>query len=277
MAVMIQRMATELVLGALFLSLIASQPSAAQGPDRSQRFLYPSTNGQLVYAPDSLGNRVPDYSHCGFQSGNAPIPDVQAKILVESIETDATAIIQKAIDYVSDLPLDKDGFRGAVLLGPGTFNVEGQLNIRRSGVVLRGSYLGTTIRATGRDRRTLIRIRGSGAPLLGREVPISDSYVPVGATQFTVHEPAPWKVGSEVVITHPSSLEWIASIGMNCFPTDDKGSWLDWKPRSMDVHWERTILITDGPTIALDVPLTCSIDAKLTTSQRTRPVAHHQG
>lgn len=163
------------------------------------------------------------------------------------------------------MPLNAEGFRGAVLLGPGTFNVEGQLNIRRSGVVLRGSFEGTTIRATGRDRRTVIRIRGSGAPLLGREVPISDSYVPAGATQITLNESAPWKVGSEVVITHPSSLEWIASIGMNRFPTDDKGSWLDWKPRSLDVHWERTIRKTDGPTISVDVPVTCSIDAKLTT------------
>lgn len=262
---MIQRMPTEFVLGAIFLSLIASQPSAVQGQDRSQRFLYPSSNGQLVYTPDSLGNRVPDYSHCGFHSGNAPIPEVQVKILVEANEIDATAVIQKAIDYVSDLPLNAEGCRGAVLLGPGTFNVHGQLNIRRSGVVLRGSYKGTTIRAKGCDRRTVIRIHGSGSPILGREVSISDSYVPAGATQIRVNESARWEVGSEVVITHPSSLAWIASIGMNRFPTDDKGSWLDWKPRSLNVQWERTIQKTEGQTISLDAPLTCSIDAKLTT------------
>ena len=262
---MVQRMATELFLGAFLLSLLVSHPLAAQGQDRSQRFLYPKSDGQLVYAPDALGNRVPDYSRCGFQSGNAPLPDVQAVVLIESMEGDATATLQKAIDYVSDLPLNMDGIRGAVLLGPGDFYVDGQLSIRRSGVALRGSRIGTTIHATGRDRRTLIRICGAGKPQLGHEVSIADNYVAVGTAQLKVADAVPWHVGSEVVVTHPSTQEWIASIGMNQFPTDDKGSWLDWKARSMDVHWERTIQEIDGKNITFDAPLTCSIDAKLTT------------
>ena len=127
-------------------------------------------------------------------------------VLVDSREGDATSAIQMAIDYVSDLPLNADGFRGAVLLGPGTFNIEGQLNIRRSGVVLRGSVksnvpdtdqypllLATTIHATGLDRRTLIRICGTGKPQLGSEVSIADKYVAVGSTQLTVAESVPPK------------------------------------------------------------------------------------
>lgn len=262
---MVQRMATELFFVALLLSPLVSDPLAAQGTDRSQRFLYPGSDGQLIYVPDSLGNRVPDYSHCGFRGGNASLPNVHAMVLVESMEGDATATLQKAIDTVSDLPLNAAGIRGAVLLGPGEFYVEGQLSIRRSGVALRGSRTGTTIHATGRNRRTLIRIIGAGKPKLGHELPIADNYVAVGTAQLNVAEAVTWNVGSDVVITHPSTQEWIASIGMNRFPTDDKGSWLDWKARTMDVQWERTIQKIDCKTITLDAPLTCSIDAKLTT------------
>lgn len=143
---MIKRLAIDVLLAFFFLSVLLIGQTTAQVPptaqqDRSQRFLYPDGNGRLVYSADSLGNRVPDYSHCGFRGGNVPLPEVQAKVLVDSMDGDATTAIQKAIDYVSDLPLDPDGFRGAVLFGPGTFNVEGQLNIRRSGVVLRGSNI----------------------------------------------------------------------------------------------------------------------------------------
>ena len=226
---MIKRLAIDVLLAIFFLSLLsitqlnAQEPAAPQ--DRSQRFLYPANNGRLTYTAESLGNRVPDYSHCGFRGGNVPLPELQAMVLVDSIEGDATTAIQKAIDYVSDRPLNADGFRGAVLLGPGTFNVEGQLTIWRSGVVLRGSvmpnvpsfdqnplHLATTIHATGLDRRTLIRICGKGNPQLGNEVNIADNYVAVGSTQLTVAEPVPYRVGTDIVITHPSTSKWIEQV-----------------------------------------------------------------
>ena len=279
---MYKRLAIDVLLAIFFLSVLSSTQLSAQGPatfqDRSQRFLYPANNGRLVYSADALGNRVPDYSYSGFRGGNAPLPEVQAMVWVDATEGDATTSIQKAIDYISELPLDANGFRGAVLLGPGTFNVEGQLIIRQSGVVLRGSvtsngpnadqnplFVATTIHATGLDRRTLIRICGTGQPQFGTEVSIADNYVAVGSTQLTVADPVPYRIGTDVVITHPSTSEWIASIGMNRFPTDDKGSWLDWKPRSMDIHWERTIKNINSNELTLDAPFTCSIDAKLVT------------
>src|SRR5438132_233963 len=63
----------------------------------------------------------------------------------------ATAAIQGALDAVAQKPL-MNGFRGAVLLKPGMFQVSGQLNITASGVVLRGSGSGmggTEIHMTG--------------------------------------------------------------------------------------------------------------------------------
>lgn len=232
-----------------------------QAQDRTKNFLYQTPDGRLEYPSDPQGNRVPDYSHCGYQGGNAVIPDVQAVVKVKSTEGDATAKIQSAIDLVSELPINERGFRGAILLEPGEFNVAGQLIIQRSGVVLRGSQQ-TKIFATGIDRRALIRIRGSGTPQLGEDIVIADDYVPVGATRLNLQS-APLSVGTEIAIVHPSTAEWIASIGMNRFPTDDKGSWLDWKPRAMDIQWERTVTRVDEQAIEFDVPLTCSMDSKL--------------
>ena len=249
-------------VGALFIAVLLMTLDV-QAQDRNKSFLHQTPDGRLEYPADSLGNRVPDYSHCGYQGGNALLPDVQAVVRVKPTEGDATERIQSAINFVSDLPVNEKGIRGAVLLESGEFKVAGQLIIQRSGVVLRGSQQ-TKIFATGSDRRALIRIHGSGTPKLGEDVLIADEYVPAGATRLKLSS-VPWSVGAEVAILHPSTAEWIASIGMNRFPTDDKGSWLDWKPRAMDVHWERTLTSVDGQFIELDAPLTCALDSKLTS------------
>ncbi|MGV7801805.1 hypothetical protein PJN14_29965, partial [Mycobacterium kansasii] len=65
------------------------------------------------------------------------LPDVQARIAVQPTGGDDTAMLQAAIDEVSRMPRDADGFRGAVLLKKGTYLVGGSLNIQASGVVLR--------------------------------------------------------------------------------------------------------------------------------------------
>jgi hypothetical protein len=61
-------------------------------------------------------------------------------VRVAPVEGDDGASIQAAIDEVSALEPDADGFRGAVLLRAGTYEVAGSLSIRTSGVVLRGEW-----------------------------------------------------------------------------------------------------------------------------------------
>ena len=71
--------------------------------------------------------------------------------------------IQTAIDLVSALPLDTNGFRGAVLLRVGEYQIAGHIEIRASGVVLRGegdSSAGTVLRGTGTEQRTLVTVLG---------------------------------------------------------------------------------------------------------------------
>ena len=85
------------------------------------------------------------------------------RVVVKPGEGDDGRRIQAAIDSVAKLPIGADGFRGAVLLAPGQFEVSGQLRISHSGIVLRGSGAGeggTTLTATGLDRRPLLRIEG---------------------------------------------------------------------------------------------------------------------
>src|SRR5436189_6456442 len=68
-------------------------------------------NGQLVYTPDALGNRIPDFSYAGYMGGEKTIPAVPVKVVVPAPNGDATLRIQSALDYVGTSPLDKNGFR----------------------------------------------------------------------------------------------------------------------------------------------------------------------
>ena len=68
-----------------------------------------------------------------------PLPEVAAVVSVRPGGGDDTALLQAALDHVASLPPRADGFRGAVLLTAGRFRVAGQLRMRASGVVLRGS------------------------------------------------------------------------------------------------------------------------------------------
>src|SRR6476660_1482810 len=55
--------------------------------------------GQLIYSPDSSGNRIPDFSYCGYKASEQPIPDLPVKVTVPLSKGDATQRIQSAIDY----------------------------------------------------------------------------------------------------------------------------------------------------------------------------------
>jgi hypothetical protein len=230
--------------------------------DKKQKPLTPiivQSNGQLTYTPDSLGNRVPDFSYAGYMAGEKSIPDVPIKVVVPVVSGDATLRIQSAIDYVSKLPLDKNGFRGAVLLQKGTYKVRGQLKINSSGVVLRGSSVNqTTIIGAGTDRQTLIRIVGLNNKIKGREISSADAYVPVNATRFSVQSANNLKEGDHVIIHHPSTLKWIQTLHTETFGGGISA--LGWKPGERDLYFDRKIVAVNGNTITLDAPLTTALD-----------------
>src|SRR5260370_32319510 len=104
-----------------------------------------------------------DFSYAGYGGGGVSAPVAPAVISVRPSGTDDTELLQGALDHVSALAPRADGFRGAVLLRPGRYRVTGRLEMRTSGVVLRGRG-NATIVAAGKRRRTLIEIGSSRDP-----------------------------------------------------------------------------------------------------------------
>ena len=102
-----------------------------------------------------------DYSACGYHASEIAIPDVRNAVFVGSNGADCYETLQRAINYVSALKPDKNGPRGAVLLGEGTFRISKPLRISTSGVVIRGAGRDkTTIIKQGYDRGALLYIEG---------------------------------------------------------------------------------------------------------------------
>ena len=246
------------------LSILASPEYASGQPKTSPGSpIQIGAEGQLTYKPNAKGDRVPDFSFCGYRLSEVPIPDVAVKVRVPAQTGDATQKIQAAIDYVSSLPLDKRGFRGTVLLERGTYEVGGSLTIRTTGVVLRGSGSvpdGTILLGKGVDRETLIRITGINDQQKESPHPLADTYVPVNAAQLTFKSPHPFKVGDRVIVHRPSTKEWIEKLG-----TDKIGTYVDyqltkWEPGDFDQNWYRTVVAVTPKSITIDVPLTNSLD-----------------
>ncbi|MGB3005081.1 MAG: DUF6298 domain-containing protein [Chitinophagaceae bacterium] len=217
--------------------------------------------GKLIYTPDSLNNRIPDFSYCGYKASEQSIPNVDIKVVVPIAKGDATYRIQSALDYVSSLPLDANGFRGAVLLQKGNYEVFGQLRITASGVVLRGSGVNyTTITGAGTGRLALIKIIGKNEihkDLKG--IKITDAYVPVNAMSFHIDSSITFKDHSnKIIIRRPSTQKWINTLGTEIFGGGISA--LGWKPGDRDLYFDRTITKIDNHTIFIDAPLTTAID-----------------
>ncbi len=241
--------------------------AAGAAPKKLSPIISIGSDGHLVYDTDEHGNRVPDFSICGYAGGDKEIPDAPARVVVPPVTGDETARIQRAIDYVAGLPADQDGIRGAVLLLKGRHEVLGGLQITNSGVALRGQGMGTNgtvLVAAGPDRRTLIRIVGRNDMTVQTNFgwQIADDYVPVGAIRFHVTDASGLKPGSLIHIIRPSTKEWIEQLGMTEFG-GGIGDWrLVWHPGSYDLTWDRVIQNIDGNQVTIDAPITTALESK---------------
>ena len=83
-------------------------------------------------------NRIPDFSHAGYKGGGVMLPEVPIVKTLSASGIDDRQLIQQAIDKVSALPLSAEGFRGAIRLASGSYQLDGPLYIKNSGVVLLG-------------------------------------------------------------------------------------------------------------------------------------------
>jgi hypothetical protein len=239
----------------------------------------------LVYKTTPAGDRIMDFSYAGYMGGGVRLPNVPLRKTVHpSGGADDTATIQAAIDEVAKLPL-KDGFRGAVLLAPGTYPCAQTITISESGIVLRGTEpAGTgrpvsTIKLTGTPHLA-IAVRASGgrqeqkAEDLGARTSIADAYVPSGAMSFNVAGAAGLAVGDTVEIRRPVTAAWVKFMGMDDMTRDGKPQ--TWIKIGNATVAERRVAGVDGNRVTVDVPLSDSFDSRYlnppgTTVVKVRP------
>ncbi len=224
--------------------------------------MYVGDDRRLHYGTDARGNRIMDFSHAGYKGGGVALPAVRVARTVSAQPGDNTARIQAAIDEVSRLVPGADGFRGAVLLERGTYEVTGQVKIAASGVVLRGSGSGddgTLIRVTGPPHRFLdVAGAGSWQPD-GAAGVITDAYVPSGADHVDVDTPNRFKAGDAVLVRRPVTDAWIRFMQMDTLSRDGKPQ--IWIKAGTVIAADRAIKSIAGNRVTLDVPLSDSYDA----------------
>jgi hypothetical protein len=204
-----------------------------------------------------------DFSYAGYGGGGASAPTVPAAISVRPTGGDDTELLQQAIDHVSALPQRENGFRGAALLRPGRYRVAGHLEMRTSGVVLRGSG-NATIVAAGQGRRTLIEIGGVADAVTGPPVGVTDETVPAGGMVLTLESADGLRPGDRIAIARPSTAAWIAALGMRGLPGNYANQRLDWAPGSRNLIWDRTVAAVDAARrqVTLDAPITTALERR---------------
>lgn len=234
-------------------------------PIGHSRAAFLSKNNKMIYVSDYKGNKIIDFSSAGYMGGGVKLPDIPAKAIVEPGEGDDTSRIQVAIDRIAQMPMDQNGFRGALLLKRGKFHIGGTLYIRASGIVLRGEgdeEGGTLIHGTGTIKRNLVEIGNTSGPKIdtASKVDIADLYVPSSGISFRVTDASSYKVGDQIIVRRAKNARWIHEIGMDYIYNRPGGGATQWSPFNLD--FDRVITAIDGNVITIDAPISSAIERR---------------
>src|SRR5688572_3825289 len=251
----------KLFISATVLFIIAFLFSFIPAKEWQSKFVKQNKAGSLQYIPDERGNILPDFSRVGYYNEDRDIPNV-AVLKTISPSMDAEKQIQSAIDEVSKQPLDKNGFRGAVLLKKGTYSISGKINIEASGIVLRGEGMDTKLVAAGTVKRPLIDVAGKGnsKELTGTRTKITDQYVPVGSKSFTVASAREYKAGDRIIIYRPGTDQWIKDLKMDQIVAREGTR--QWQANEYNLQFERVITKVEGNKIFIDNPIVMEMEPK---------------
>jgi hypothetical protein len=258
-------------------------------PSRLAPLVSIGDDGRLVYKPYSeRGDRILDWSQCGYRQSDVPIPSVPILETLEPLSGEATpgdnmaypmgpdslGRIQAALDRVADMEADDNGVRGAVLLKRGTYFLNGGLQVP-SGVVLRGEgdgEKGTILIARSDDKSdSAIKVGNPDARIEQAAesgiVRILNTYVPSGSHEVTVRDASRLNPGDYVCVRKTVSQAWIDLLGMGERLRHIRGGKegagkRPWQPESYQFHHYRKIARVDGNTITLDAMLPQSIAAE---------------
>lgn len=243
----------------------------AQDAEWQSQLVYYRANDRLEYVRDADGNIIPDFSYAGYRNGE-PIPDVQTVKEIDPIPGDNTNHINSALFELGLMALDSSGFRGALLLRAGVYEIRGTINVGYDGVVLRGVGDSTDITentvlfATGNtpDKRTVVVLGGGGKTEWSDAVPgsrsdiISDTVL-VGERTFRVSDPSLYSVGDNIIIYHPCTADWLQAIDYGGTHSDHPnavpGTDVPWAVGSQPIFFNRYITAIDGDAITVDAPV----------------------
>lgn len=212
----------------------------------------------------SVAQELPmDYSYCGYQRSERPIPSVKTVAYVTPSGQDDAPVIQAAIDWISQQKPDRlTGLRGALLLSDGTFTISEPLHIRTSGIVLRGSGRDKTIlRKIGYDRGAAIYIEGTHCVAVKDTFDVSD--IQAGSITLNIQSSkATLQQGARIAICRPSTQEWIDYLNCASFGGGKRMGYWAWHTGDIDLRWNRQILAVNGKQVTLNAPITCSIEQR---------------
>jgi hypothetical protein len=229
-------------------------------------YLAQVVNGRLAYrlfantGESNAVNALPDFSYAGYRGGGVALPSVPVRMTISAQPGDNRPQVQAAIDAVSAMAPDGNGFRGAVLLKSGRYEVNGPLTVTSSGVVLRGEGQGAggtlLVDTLATNHDSFIRLTGSGSGLgeiTGTRTPITDDYVPTGARSFGVQSAAAFAVGDDVVVLRTPSQAWIDDLAMGQY---------GWTASGYAIGHERRITAVSGRQVTIDIPIVDPVQAR---------------
>jgi hypothetical protein len=249
------RFSASVAVAAVAVVAIAQQPAARSDWAHLDR------SGKLAYKTTGRGDRILDFSYAGYMGGGVRIPDAAVKKRVSPSGADDSAAIQAAVDEVAKLPL-VGGFRGAVLLSAGRFQVSQTIKVAANGVVLRGSGAGeheTLIEMAGDPHQAFLLAGECRITPMGSATMVADTYVPAGAMSFTVRDASGFHAGDVVQVVRPSTEKWVHFMDMDSMVRGGKRqTWV-----GGDIKAERRITAVKGKRLVFDVPLADSYDASL--------------
>ncbi len=224
---------------------------------------YMGDDDKLKYTPDYMGNRLVDFSYAGYMGGGVPLPDVGEVIRLspKNDGSDDAIYIQEALDKLEEMPLNDDGFRGAVVLDVGRFNLKTNIIIKGEGIVLKGS--GSDKRGTILQCLPNVRFfmgATSGSLVRGNEkVPIMDGYVPSGSHKLTVLDASKFEIGDKVIISKKPHERWVTLFEMHeLYRGGGKQIWPGWG----EFVVYRTIKDIIGDTIIVEAPIVDALDTE---------------
>ena len=207
---------------------------------------------------------LPDFSMTGYKFGEMPPVNSTIVATVSPSAGNDTANIQAAIAQVATLTPNEAGFRGAIQLTPGVYEITQTLHITASGIVLTGKNPGgtdATLHATYQNQAPLIEVGIDESPTIPwstiQSVPASS--FPLGFTRVPVPDPAAFQVGDAVVLTVIPNQAWAEMLGMDQLSAINTNA-IDWNPDSYHIGYQRIVQSVTSTEVALDVGIPVTID-----------------